>query len=192
MLWNSSYQVGLLNAWLGPAISWMTLLFLVAINPKAVKRLNDMSWYNKRDKLASGVTMVIMIAIMAVSVWIPLQPDTVWFNIGVLIFAVGVVLNLIALYNYGATPDGEPIQDGLYRISRHPLYLCWTIMLIGICLASASWLLFILSIIYHIPNHFLILGEERYCVEEYGESYRSSMDKIPRYLFFHSNLGQGR
>lgn len=184
MTLDLNFQIGILNAWIGPVISWSTLLLLVAVNPKAIKRLNDMSWYSKRDKIASFSTMVMMIVLMVVAIWIPLKPGTIWFYTGTSVFAIGIIINLIALYNYGSTPNEKAILTGMYKLSRNPLYLCWTIILIGICIASASWLFLILSVIYHIPNHYLILGEEQYCLKTYGEEYRDYMNKVPRYLLF--------
>lgn len=177
-------QIGLWNAWIGPVIAWANLLFLLIINPKAIKRLNNMSWYSKRDKIASFGTMVFMVAIMVVGIWVPILYDTTSFYIGTSIFFLGVIINLISLYDYGKTPASEPIIKGIYKISRHPLYLCWTIMLIGICIATASWLLIILTIIYHIPSHILILGEEKYCKKVYGITYVKYCIQVPRYLLF--------
>ncbi len=175
-------QIGVLNAWIGPVIAWGNLLFLFMINPRAIRRLNDMSWYSKRDKMASTGTMVLMFAIMITTIWVPVLYGSICFYVGVSFFLLGVIMNLLALYNYGTTPINKPITKGMYRISRHPLYLCWTIMLIGICISTASWLLIILTILYHIPSHILILGEEKYCRKKYGRSYNRYTRNVPRYL----------
>jgi protein-S-isoprenylcysteine O-methyltransferase Ste14 len=184
MALDFNFQAGVLNAWLGPAISWFTLLFLIAVNPKAVKRLYNTSWYTKRDKVASFSTTVMMLVLMVLAIWIPLQVGTVYFFIGVSVFAIGIIINLLALYNYGVTPNNKPIITGMYKISRHPLYLSWAIVLVGTSIATASWIFIVLTVIYHIPNHYLILGEEEYCLKTYGENYRKYKNKVPRYLLF--------
>ena len=35
---------------------------------------------------------------------------------------------------------------------------------------------------YAIPQHLIIKGEERFCLEKYGEEYRRYMKKIPSYF----------
>jgi protein-S-isoprenylcysteine O-methyltransferase Ste14 len=179
-----NFQIGLWNAWIGPVISWLTMLLMIAINPKAVKRLWDVSWYAKQDKIASFITTILMIALMIVAIWIPVKYGTIWFYSGAVIFSIGIILNLIALYNYATTPENQAILSGLYKISRNPLYLCWTIVLIGICIATTSWLMVILSVLYHVPNHYLILGEEKHCLKTYSKDYEDYMAKVPRYLLF--------
>jgi len=184
MIPDFHFQIGLLNAWIGPVVSWLTVLFLLLINPKAIGRLMDMSWYSKSDKIASYTTLIIMIILMALSAGIPLHVDSLWFYPGISLFIFGIIFNLIALYNYGTTPANKAIVTGMYKISRNPLYLSWTIVLIGMTIASQSWLFFILSITYHIPNHYLILAEERYCIETYGQTYEDYKAKVPRYFLF--------
>jgi protein-S-isoprenylcysteine O-methyltransferase Ste14 len=182
MLLLDNLQIGIWNAWIGTVLAWANLIFLAIINKEAVKRLNDTSWYRPQDKKASQITMVFMIIIVIYSVWLPLQPGSIWFYIGLILYIIGTISNLIALHNYGTTPAGEPIIKGMYKLSRNPLYVCWVVVLLGMSIACLSIPLLILSILYSIPTHFLILGEERYCLETYGESYKQYMSRVPRYL----------
>ena len=190
MNFYNNLQIGLCNAWIGPVIAWSNLLLLILINPGAVKRLNDMSWYTKRDKISSFGTMVIMITIMVVTIWIPLKTGTGWFYTGAFIFAIGETITIIATHNYGTTPKDKAIFKGMYKVSRHPLYLGWSVMLLGVCIASASLLLFTLVVLYQVPSHFLIIGEEKYCIKTYGKDYLYLCEKVPRYLGFRKRIKQ--
>lgn len=74
------------------------------------------------------------------------------------------------------------MNKGFYRISRNPIYVMVDIAWIGMAVATASWLLFVLIVFYMIVLHFLILAEERICLEKYGDSYREYMNKTSRYI----------
>lgn len=74
------------------------------------------------------------------------------------------------------------MTKGFYRISRHPIYVMVDIAWIGIGVATVSWLLFALIVFYMIVIHFLIIAEERICLEKYGDVYREYMNKTSRYI----------
>ena len=73
---------------------------------------------------------------------------------------------------------------GVYRFSRNPMYASFSLVLLGMAIAAQSVLLGSLWLLSAVFAHLLILGEERYCTERYGESYREYMRKVPRYFLF--------
>jgi protein-S-isoprenylcysteine O-methyltransferase Ste14 len=184
MFLGDELRIGLCNAWIGTILAWANMLFLAAVNKDATKRLYNMTWYTPKDKIYLFLTMVMMIVIVVYSVFLPVKYVTDSFWIGTAIYIIGTIANLMALYDYGTTPEDKPIVKGLYRYSRNPLYVCWIVALAGICIACESWPLVILSAVYCIPTHFLILGEEKYCMKTYKDSYVSYMKQVPRYLLF--------
>ena len=60
----------------------------------------------------------------------------------------------------GVPPD-KPFTKGLYRYSRHPIYLTMILELIGVGVALASGLFFISL---NIP----VIAGERDCLKKYG------------------------
>ena len=108
---------------------------------------------------------------------------TVWFNIGAVITIAGFILYIIANSNYMTAPLDKAITNGLYKISRNPLYLFSGTIMIGVSIAAASWVMLVIIAIFWTINHQTIKAEERYCLKTYGEEYRKYMDKVPRYIF---------
>jgi hypothetical protein len=51
------------------------------------------------------------------------------------------------------SPVDEPVTKGLYRYSRHPMYVILPLIFIGTSIVSASWLFLLLSILL-IITHF--------------------------------------
>ncbi|MBN2039811.1 MAG: hypothetical protein JW864_07205 [Spirochaetes bacterium] len=184
MSFYTELHIGLWNAWIGTAIALGAQTLFTMLKPEARKRLFNMSWYTSKDKIAAYLSMLLMYGMIIFSIWVPFKTGTAWFYTGLVIFLAGLISSLIALKNYADTPQDEAIVKGIYRISRNPLYFFYSVKMLGICIACASLPMFIFWIIYNIPTHLIIIGEERYCLETYGDSFKEYMKKVPRYFLF--------
>lgn len=174
---------GLFNAWIGSLILFFTMTG-IWLNRKLAKRLLDMSWHTPRDRRAALLSVAVMYGMMIFTVWVPLKTGTPWLYVGVFLFIGAYVCHMIALRDYAITPENQAITKGMYRISRNPLYFFYSVMFLGLVIASMSLPLFLIWIVYNVVNHYSILGEERYCLEAYPESYSSYMQTVPRYFLF--------
>lgn len=81
--------------------------------------------------------------------------------------------------------SNKPVSEGLYRISRHPQVLMLFISGIGISVAVGSWLAILILVISKFCGHLRTLAEEKTCLEQYGDSYKTYMRRVPRYFLFH-------
>ena len=176
-------NIGLTNAWIGSLIIFLTMLGVMT-RKELSKRLLDMSWYTPYDKKSAMASMVAMYGMMIFSIWVPLKIGSIWFYAGLCLYLVGYIAHMIALHNYATTPKNEAIRKGMYQISRNPLYFFYALMFLGLVVASLSLPLLIIWVIYNIFTHLIILGEERYCLKNYTESYQDYMQKVPRYFLF--------
>jgi protein-S-isoprenylcysteine O-methyltransferase Ste14 len=104
------------------------------------------------------------------------------FVFGMVLYVLGLVGMIVALFNYRNTPTDQPVTKGLYRISRKPQHVTLVILLLGMCIAIGSWIATLLLGVATAFYHFRILGEENACLALYGESYRSHLERVPRYL----------
>jgi len=75
------------------------------------------------------------------------------------------------------------VQSGPFRYSRNPLYLALTLLFVGLTLAFNTWwgivILVPLVIVMHVG---VVLREERYLEQKFGETYRQYRSKVRRYL----------
>ena len=81
-----------------------------------------------------------------------------------------------------AAPDAL-LTSGPYAWSRNPMYVGWTLLLVGIALtANAVWMLaMVLLVVLYV--HFVdVRREERALEERFGEAYRAYRDRVWRYL----------
>ncbi len=139
---------------------------------------------SKTEKRLFAFSRVVMFLPIIYSIFLPLKLGTTWFYVGLPIALAGLIMLLTVWVNFATTPfDDEPITTGLYRYSRHPMYLTSFLMYIGISIACASWLFLLLSIASVLFANVRFAGfEERLCLEKYGANYRGYMDRTPRWL----------
>ncbi|NOQ95291.1 MAG: DUF1295 domain-containing protein [Desulfobacterales bacterium] len=178
-------EFGLFNGWILIVLFFVAYVIMLIFFPKnAVARLYDRSGQRKHQVLRRlfGVILVLLWFIL-VSLT-PLMIGDVVFVIGISIYSLGLIGFVIALLNFKNTPVDQPVTSGLYRISRHPQQLTASVSFLGIGIAIGSWPVFAFMILGVIGAHNKILAEEEACLEQYGESYKDYMERIPRYFLF--------
>ena len=176
--------IGLLNLWIFFIPYIMLGIIPLIFKKEVVKRMGEVSFYGSKEKMITGCKSVIFFGSVIYSIWVPLHVETIWFYIGLIIIIIGFILSLISYSSFISTPLDKLVVKGVYKISRNPHDLSSFFVLLGGCIVSLSWIILLITIIYAIFNHQLILSEERYLLETYGESYLKYKEKVPRYLLF--------
>ena len=109
----------------------------------------------------------------------------------VLILACGVSLVASARILFKRTgqnqipwkPTPELILQGPYRFTRNPMYVGVTLFVIGLGLAVNNLWISLFAAPALLVVHFIaVLPEERYFAAKFGESYRSFLAQVRRYL----------
>ena len=102
--------------------------------------------------------------------------------LGWVIHILGVLVLGFSLVDY-CRQEGLK-TTGLYRFSRNPICMGYLLIFLGTTLLISSWFHLALTIIYQISVHWLILSEERWCLENFGEGYQEYINRVPRYFIF--------
>lgn len=80
-------------------------------------------------------------------------------------------------------PSPELVLSGSYRFTRNPMYLGMTCIQAGLGLAVNNLWMTLLAPFSLLAVHFLaVVPEEKYLTGKFGESYRSYLTKVRRYL----------
>jgi len=132
--------------------------------------------------MMSVVTKLAAFIFLTLIFLTPLRVGTSVLVMGMILYSLGFVLMVVALINFRNTPMGEPVTRGVYRISRNPQWVALVMVMLGIAIAIGLWTAIILAAVTMVAGHFRILAEEKACLEQYGESYRQYMERVPRYL----------
>jgi protein-S-isoprenylcysteine O-methyltransferase Ste14 len=116
------------------------------------------------------------------SIFLPLKLKTAWFYTGLPIALIGLAVYAIFLVNWADTPPGKPVTRGLYRYTRHPMYISSSLLLLGVTVASASWVFLLITVITTVGEVVFAGHEEKGCLNQYGDAYREYMDRTSRWL----------
>lgn len=75
--------------------------------------------------------------------------------------------------------------DGIYRLTRNPMYVGGMTALVGIALIlTLDWLMLLMIPAAIVLHYGIISREERYLAQKFGDEYRRYMAQAPRYLPF--------
>jgi protein-S-isoprenylcysteine O-methyltransferase Ste14 len=138
--------------------------------------------YNKKEKIINNLEMAIWIILFIYSVFLPLPLGTPLLYAGIALFVAGLIITEIAGIPWYTTSFDEPITRGLYRYSRHPIYIGVFVQYLGIGIASASGLFLLLIVIQIALSVPSVAAEERFCRDKYGDTYREYMNRTPRWI----------
>ena len=84
--------------------------------------------------------------------------------------------------NFVTTSIKDPVIKGIYRYSRHPMYLGMLLIYLSVGIASASWVFLLITVVWLVLVLFGADDEERYCLVKYGNAYREYMKRTPRWI----------
>lgn len=127
--------------------------------------------------------MVCWIGSWIYSIFVPLKLGTAWFYVGLPIYLVGLICATLATFAFARTSPDKPNTEGIYRISRHPMYLGFLLIYLGTGIASASWVyLLVLTVVLGMYMTVLSIPEERFCLEKYGDAYQKYINRTPRWI----------
>lgn len=125
---------------------------------------------------------VFLVLLFLYSIFLPLKLGTLWFYVGLPISLLGIVMYIIVSVNIANTQVERPVTTGLYRYSRHPMYVASFIAPVGAGIATVSWLFLLLSVLCIITHFINGIFEERLCLEAYGSDYQEYLDRTPRWI----------
>ena len=111
--------------------------------------------------------------------------------VGIVLIIIGIGLIVLArrelAYFSQPTDPGHPtskvIKTGVFAISRNPLYLASVMVFLGLALAlNMLWAVVMLLLSIIICLYVLIIPEEQYLAEKFGEEYKEYTASAHRWL----------
>ncbi len=114
-----------------------------------------------------------------------------WNLSGVIPLALGIVMNLVADRSFKkdkttVKPLEEStalITDGVFRISRHPMYLGFVLILLGIAALMGSLTPYVIVFGFAIFIHIVFVKfEEKKLEETFGEAWLGYKKKVRQWI----------
>ena len=178
-----AFELGLWNAWIFMGPSLLMMLLWMLVGAKKTKGDPPESWRLSKTKNAfCAFSKLIYFAAVPYSVFLPLKLGTIWFYAGLPITLVGLVGSTVVVVNWANTPAGKPVTRGIYRYSRHPMYVTEVLLLFGVSIASASWVFLLFPIVIGVGAVYFIKIEEAYTIGHYGKAYSEYMNRTPKWI----------
>ena len=122
---------------------------------------------------------------------VPVLPNRVQYAAGFTVMALsGLIIPFVLLEFRKARTDFNPrkpttaiITTGPFRFSRNPSYLVLTLLCVGIGIAAGSiWILGLLIPAIVVMHYGVIVREERYLENKFGEEYLRYKRSVRRWL----------
>ena len=178
------FKIGILNAWIFMSVFILQMLIIMFAGDRVRKR-SHVPVEAKRNKLERYLGIIantVWLLALGYSIFLPFKLGTMWFYIGLFVFIIGLTLITIATYNFINVPSDQLITKGVYKLSRHPMYLSTFFICLGSGIASGSLIFIFLSVIMALCFHKEALVEEKYCLDKYGNAYQEYLDCVPRWI----------
>jgi protein-S-isoprenylcysteine O-methyltransferase Ste14 len=155
--------------------------------------------YEKRSKLSplSYLLELLVFALHANLVYLALPVK--WPNLPALpdnryILAIywtlilsGLLILLISWFKLGTLPSfgidkNKLTTTGLYRYSRNPQLVGYSVMLVAITIAYFSWLVVAWFVLFIVISAFMVRTEEEFLERKYADEYWKYRNKVRRIL----------
>lgn len=111
--------------------------------------------------------------------------------IGIVLIAIAVALSVSAFIQFRRKhtavmpykPTTAIIESGPFRFTRNPLYLSLAIGYVGVAiLMNSTWPLLLLPLVLLVVHRGVILREERYLEQKFGDEYNAYKVRVRRWI----------
>ncbi len=177
-----AFEIGVWNAWILMLPVMLSIPFYLYIGKKRGPSPSRETTASTKEKTITYSLTSLDFLAFAYSVFLPLKLWTLWFYIGLPVALLGVTGIMLAGVNWATTLPNAPVTRGLYHYTRHQLYVTYILLLLGVGIATASWLILSYSILYIAGISAYVHTEEEDCLEKYGDAYREYMNRTPRWI----------
>lgn len=156
---------------------------LSRLDGEAVKRAAHFAPLQGNEKPAYWLYQASNAALLLGMCFFKIKFSPLWLCVtGAAVYMAGLLLLIVSVVNFASPAENGFQQKGLYRVSRNPMYLAYFVFFMGCALLLQSLLLLAFVCVFQITAHWIILAEERWCVQTFGEAYLEYMKKVRRYI----------
>jgi protein-S-isoprenylcysteine O-methyltransferase Ste14 len=179
-----NFEIGIWNAWLFMIIYPLQWLAVILVPKQVAERTSHAPKIiqSRTDKIMAFFTQGVWIGATLYSIFVPFRIWTPWLWVGLAFFIMGLLILIMATLAVAGTPAGKPFTSSVYRYSRHPMYLSMILVYLGVSIAAASWLFFLITIITFFLQRYQSIKEESFCLDKFGNVYQNYMEMTPRWL----------
>jgi protein-S-isoprenylcysteine O-methyltransferase Ste14 len=180
----TTFEIGIWNAWIFMS-AFVVQMMVMMFAGKQIRERSHVPTDVRRttlEKNAGIIANIIWLISLGYSIFLPLLIGTIWFYFGISTFILGLLILFLSTLSFVTTPMDQMIQKGVYKFSRHPMYLATFLICLGSGIATASWVFILISIAIIVCLYYEALVEERFCLKTYKDLYQGYMDSVPMWF----------
>lgn len=155
---------------------------LAIINKPALSRAAFFAPLEGGERIAYIFYQVSNVFLILYPLFLKIQTKLPLLLIGLLLYILSMIVLIVSTVTFAKPNQNGLNTNGIYKISRNPMYVGYFLYYLGCAAFTCSVLLFAALIIFQISAHWIILSEERWCIEKFGSDYVSYMNRVRRYL----------
>lgn len=118
-----------------------------------------------------------------------ISPPLTWVGIVPCLLGIAITVGAARSFADAGTPlrpfeeSKALVTDGLFRVSRNPMYLGMITTLIGVAILLGTVAPFLpLPIFFFILQHCFVKPEEEFLERQFGEPYREYRSRVRRWM----------
>ena len=179
-----AFEFGLWNAWIFMIVFLIQMSAIMFVDKKTWQRSHVPieAKKNRYEKQVGIFANLFWLITMIYSIFLPLQLNSNLFYVGLIVFVIGIIILIRATYDFMKTKPNSVIKTGVYKISRHPMYLSTFIIGLSVSIVSISWFFLVLCFFMMFFFQKEALIEERYCQKIFGEEYERYIQHTSRWI----------
>ena len=183
------FQTGWLNLWILTLVLFGTPPLINMVmgdrGKAALKRAIALPPMSTVERVFYMVVVLPQFALYPYTLFVPFTTNAALLCAGLVLSGLGLVLQIVKMWNFITAPPDTLITQGTYRISRNPDYFSATLMYLGLGLTGGSWLIVAVAIYWFIGYQWVAALEERFCAERWPEEFPEYKRNVTRnFLFF--------
>lgn len=152
------------------------------INKDALKRVDFFPPLIGKERIAFWIYEVFILMMLIYLFFLDIKLESLINFVGLVLTILGLILYTVSIIQFAKPKKNGINVNGIYKISRNPMYVSFFLYFLGAGMLTNSYLLILMLIVFQIANHYLILSEERWCVEQFGNEYLDYMRNVRRYI----------
>lgn len=154
-----------------------------ALNKNAIGRAAYFAPVRGKERIAYCIYQTSNVGVFVYLLFLAIKIDFSWkFYAGLICYLLGLCLCAVTVVNFSFPDDTGLNTNGIYNFSRNPMYVAYFVCFLGMAMLTQSLILLGIVCIFQISAHWIILAEERWCLEKFGEPYEQYMKRVRRYI----------
>lgn len=155
---------------------------LAFMNKEALNRAALFAPINGNEKIAYIFYQLSNLVIIFYPIFLKIEFKEKLSTVGFIIYVLGLILLFLSALNFSKPKENGINTNGIYKLSRNPMYVSYYICFLGCVILTNSLVLLGTLIIFVFSSHWIIRSEERWCIDKFGKEYINYMNKVRRYI----------